>query len=40
MDKEELEEIYNKCIEYSNKIQNPILRDVAQKVYKDTIKYN
>ena len=35
MEKEELEEIYNKCIEYSNKIQNPILRDVAKRVYKD-----
>ena len=35
MDNEKLEEIYNKCIEYSNKIQNPILKDVAQRVYKD-----
>ena len=35
MEKEELEEIYNKCIEYSNKIQNPILRDVAKRAYKD-----
>lgn len=31
----ELENIYNYCIEYSNKIKNPILREVAHKIYND-----
>ncbi len=30
-----LNEIYEKCIEYSNKIKNPILREVSQLIYKD-----
>lgn len=32
---QELNEIYNNCIEYSNKIENPILREVVQKIYED-----
>lgn len=30
-----LNEIYNKCIEYSNKIKNPILREIVQIIYED-----
>jgi len=32
---DELEKIYNCCIEYSDKIINPILREVVQKIYND-----
>ena len=32
---EELKEVYHKCIEYSNKIKNPILREVVQTIYED-----
>lgn len=32
---EELSEVYHKCIEYSNKIKNPILREVVQTIYED-----
>ena len=35
MSDNELEKIYNECIEYSNKIKNPILREVVQKIYND-----
>lgn len=35
MNEKELEECYNKCIEYSNKIKNPILRECCQKIYSD-----
>jgi 3'-5' exoribonuclease len=35
MKNEELEKIYEECIEYSNKIKNPILKEVVQKIYKD-----
>lgn len=32
---EELEKYYNECIEYSNKIKNPILKECCQKIYRD-----
>ena len=35
MSDEELEKYYNGCIEYSNKIKNPILRECCQKIYND-----
>lgn len=35
MTNKEIEECYNKCIEYSNKIKNPILRECCQEIYKD-----
>ena len=35
MSDNKLEKIYNECIEYSNKIKNPILREVVQKIYND-----
>lgn len=30
-----LEKIYNECINYSNEIKNPILKEVAQKAFAD-----
>lgn len=35
MNNEEIENCYNNCIEYSNKIKNPILRECCQKIYND-----
>lgn len=35
MNLDKLEKIYNECIDYSNKIKNPILREVVQKIYGD-----
>lgn len=35
MKNEELEKIYKECIEYANKIKNPILREVANRIYND-----
>ena len=35
MNLDKLEKIYNTCIDYSNKIRNPILREVVQKIYSD-----
>lgn len=35
MSNEELEKIYKECIEYANRIKNPILREVANKIYND-----
>lgn len=35
MKNEELERIYKECIEYANKIKNPILREVANRIYND-----
>lgn len=35
MSNEELQECYQKCIEYSNKIKNPILRECCQEIYND-----
>ncbi|MGN0005035.1 MAG: HD domain-containing protein [Candidatus Gastranaerophilaceae bacterium] len=35
MNNNELEKIYNECIKYSNKIKNPILREIVQKIYND-----
>lgn len=35
MESEKLEDIYNYCMSYSNEIKNPILREVAQKIYDD-----
>lgn len=35
MTDKEIEECYNSCIEYSNKIKNPILRECCQKIYSD-----
>lgn len=32
---EELEKIFNECIEYGNRIKNPILREVVNKIYTD-----
>lgn len=32
---EEIEKYYNKCIEYTDKINNPILKDCCKKIYKD-----
>ena len=35
MSNEELQECYKNCIEYSNKIKNPILRECCQEIYND-----
>ena len=35
MNNKELEKIYSECIDYSNKIKNPILKEVVQRIYKD-----
>lgn len=35
MKNEELEKIYKECIEYANKIKNPMLREVANRIYND-----
>ena len=35
MSNEELQEYYNNCIEYSNKIKNPILKKCCQEIYND-----
>lgn len=35
MSNEELQEFYKNCIEYSNKIKNPILRECCQEIYND-----
>lgn len=35
MSKEELEDCYKKCLEMIEKIQNPILKDCCQKIYRD-----
>ena len=35
MNKEKLEKCYNECIEYINKIKNPILRECCQRIYED-----
>lgn len=35
MNEEVLIECYNKCIEYSNMIKNPVLNEVVKKVYDD-----
>lgn len=35
MDNGELEKIYNECIKYSDKIKNPIMKEVTQRIYKD-----
>lgn len=35
MNDEEIEKNYKKCIEYSNRIENPILKEVVQKIYRD-----
>lgn len=32
---EQLESIYKECIQYSNMIKNPILKEVVQKIYQD-----
>ena len=35
MDNQQLEILYNNCIEYSNKIKNPILKDCCKRIYHD-----
>ena len=35
MNNEELEKIYEECIEYANRIKNPVLKEVAHKIYND-----
>lgn len=35
MNEEDLEKIYNNCIEYSNQIRNPILKDCCKKIYSE-----
>lgn len=35
MTEQEIEECYNSCIQYSNKIKNPILKKCCQKIYRD-----
>jgi len=31
----DLNKIFNQCLEYSEKIKNPILKEVVQKIYQD-----
>ena len=35
MKNEELEKVYKECIEYANKIKNPVLREVSNRIYND-----
>lgn len=35
MKDEELEKIYKECLEYANRIKNPILKEVANRIYND-----
>ena len=35
MTDKEIEECFHNCIEYSNKIKNPILRKCCQEIYSD-----
>lgn len=35
MKEKELEKCYNECVEYMDKIKNPILKDCCQRIYAD-----